>query len=214
MLTFIHQIKQLFVRGNRRHSRKAPSRPRARCIPRLEMLEDRIQPSTWTGGSSDGSDYWSDGQNWLGGTAPMPGDNLVFPADSDAHGFTTFNDLAYTFGSVSFQLSNQSTSYQILGSALQLTGDIDIGRESIEFHTDIIFTSSGESIRPNGPFADIFIAPPNSITVQSGASLNISVSVDGILVGSRLVDRGIISVERGGGYLSTTLRSSLARVWM
>ena len=69
--------------------------------------------STWTGAESA---LWSDPDNW-GGVAPVPGADLVFPAD--AAGTTAVNDFAAgtSFGA----LSIEGSGYDISGNPLDLT---------------------------------------------------------------------------------------------
>ena len=43
-----------------------------------DTLTIGTQTLTWNGGGTDNN--WSTAANWLGGVAPLPGDNLVFPA--------------------------------------------------------------------------------------------------------------------------------------
>ena len=53
----------------------------------------------WSGLGPD--NLWSDGANWVGGTAPLPGDHLIFPAD--AAQLTNVND--YPQGSFFYALT-------------------------------------------------------------------------------------------------------------
>ena len=84
--------------GTSRSPRVAFSRRRSR-LPEIEGLEYRIAPAvtTWTGASTDTN--WTDAANW-GGTAPVAGDDLVFPsvtnetANNDFAANTNFNSIA------------------------------------------------------------------------------------------------------------------------
>ena len=86
---------------------------------RFEPLEDRrlLTVATWNGGSAN--DLWSNADNW-GGTAPVAGDLLVFPAG--ALQTTNFNDFAAgtAFGSIDIS----GDSYNLTGNQVSLGGDV------------------------------------------------------------------------------------------
>ncbi len=77
--------------------------PRRRVSLWIEPLEDRLAPAviTWTG---QGSDFWSDSQNWSGGPlVDNPDAELVFPAGGR---LTSTNDLSnLTLKSIRFDTS-------------------------------------------------------------------------------------------------------------
>ena len=79
-----------------------------------ELLEDRtlLATDTWTG-AAVGNANWSDGANWLSGSSPQQGDDLVFP--SGAAQLTNTDDLTATplsFNSITFT----GTGYSISGT--------------------------------------------------------------------------------------------------
>ncbi|MBN9519739.1 hypothetical protein J0H58_14655, partial [bacterium] len=92
--------------------------PSARRVPaphfRLERLEDRDVPATFTWDGGGTTDNWSDGANWAGNVAPTGSavtlDDLVFPAG--AARLANTNDIA---GGV-------FTSIQFTGSGYTLSG--------------------------------------------------------------------------------------------
>ena len=92
---------QTRVRASRRSARshRVAFSGRPSGLPEIEGLEHRIAPAvaTWTGGGTDTN--WTDATNW-GGTAPVAGDDLVFPsvtnetANNDFAANTNFNSIA------------------------------------------------------------------------------------------------------------------------
>jgi hypothetical protein len=50
--------------------------PEQRVRPQLELLEDRLTPTSWTNGDLTG--VWSDPLNWSDQAVPSPGDTVVF----------------------------------------------------------------------------------------------------------------------------------------
>lgn len=78
-----------------------------------------VQRRQWSGLGASPS--WSDSGNWTGGSAPLPGDILVFPAGGAQR--TNVNDysLATAFRAIEFT----GTGYQLNGNPVVLTGGID-----------------------------------------------------------------------------------------
>jgi len=81
----------------------------------LHVTETR----TWSGNGT--TDSWSEGANWVGGVAPVPGDDLIFPA-SALRKTTNNNDLASgtTFNSISFT----GSGYNLNGNGIRLMNGI------------------------------------------------------------------------------------------
>jgi hypothetical protein len=98
-------------------------------------------PFVWTGKGS--SALWSNGDNWLGKTAPSTGDDLVFPADAQQQ--TNENDLPDTFKSMTVGSNSQSVTaastiqpmasvdadYHISGQPISVK-DLDISSGSLD----------------------------------------------------------------------------------
>ena len=63
---------------------------------------------TWDGGGAD--NLWTNAANW-GGTAPIAGDNLVFPGTAPADSLASTNNFANgtTFGSITITGANADT---------------------------------------------------------------------------------------------------------
>jgi uncharacterized repeat protein (TIGR01451 family) len=75
---------------------------------------------TWTGAGGDGN--WSTAANW-GGTAPLAGDDLLFP-DGAARMTTNSNDLSWwtSFNSISF--TGPAGGYNLAGNGISLAAGI------------------------------------------------------------------------------------------
>ncbi len=104
--------------GRRRDGGKAPARPRSGFRPAFEHLEDRVVPAVrvWSGGSALTAN-WSDGANWVGGAAPVAGDDLLFPGGG-LQAATSNNDFGANqrFSSVTID----GSGYTLSGSAISL----------------------------------------------------------------------------------------------
>ncbi len=76
---------------------------------------------TWTGASSSA---WSDGGNWVGGTPPVAGDDLVFPGGApgsvtnDFPAGTSFQSLSFTGTTGTYTLSGNPI---VLGAGTSAT---------------------------------------------------------------------------------------------
>jgi autotransporter-associated beta strand protein len=79
---------------SRTNSSRSRSSQRPRFRPAVELLEDRLVPSTlhWTGAASTS---WSVANNWLENRAPVSGDIVAFDTTAAAvQNFTSNNDLS------------------------------------------------------------------------------------------------------------------------
>jgi hypothetical protein len=133
--------------------------------------------ATWSANPIDR--HWSNGANWVGGSPPNPGDNLVFPATSTIQ--NTDNDLAD--GIAIHTITFNGNGYRLSGHAITLGMD-----------------NTGVSIRcASGE-------PPGSDAIS--LPIIIMVGVDGILTaeGCTLTLSGAISGTGGLGmsYLGVT----------
>ena len=88
---------------------------------------------TWDGSASG---LWASGANWVGGVAPVAGDDLVFP--SGALRLANTNNFA---AGTSFRtITISGVNYQLHGNRVQLTGDG--GGEVMEFNPVVNGTST------------------------------------------------------------------------
>ena len=100
---------------------------------------------TWNGGSSG---LWATGANWSGGTAPLAGDDLVFPAGATR--FVTTNNFSpnRAFNSVTFL-----APYTVHGQPLVLTNGLWCGHTNttVEIRAAITIAGTQSFIVTNGP---------------------------------------------------------------
>src|SRR4051794_33033270 len=96
----------MVVRSHRRAERRVPREaPNPARRPQSEGLEPRVlfaAVRVWDGGSAVDAN-WTTAANWVGDTAPSPGDDLLFPAGAarpantnDFAAGTAFNSIAFT----------------------------------------------------------------------------------------------------------------------
>jgi hypothetical protein len=125
----------------------------------------------WDGGSLV-NNLWTTKENWIGDVAPLPGDNLVFPAG--AARIINFNDYtsATIFGSITVSGSGyhfQGNSYQASMVGVQPNTNVEVNA----IHSDTLTLGAGSvftiSPIPAGPQAQRTI---NHVKVITNASLN------------------------------------------
>ena len=85
-----------------------------------DVVLTRVTADIWTGASLT-SNHWSDGANWLGGVAPNPGDNLIFPAGAlQTTNVNDFTGADTAFGTI--QISGDN--YSLTGNQVSLGGAV------------------------------------------------------------------------------------------
>jgi fibronectin-binding autotransporter adhesin len=128
-------------------------------IPLLPVVTTRADAATktWSAAPSDGN--WSNGTNWVGGVAPVAGDDLVFPSASSLK--VTNNDLApgTTINSITV-----NSAYTLAGNAISL------GAAGV-----ICGSLSG------GPHIAVPIALSSNVTMDIG--LGCDLRLDGVVSG-------------------------------
>src|SRR5271154_6267295 len=87
----------------------------------LSRADAHAAPLTWSATPVSGS--WSVGGNWIGGTPPNSGDDLVFPATSTI--LSTTNDL--TAGLAINSITFNGSGYRVGGNAIAMGGNPTIG---------------------------------------------------------------------------------------
>jgi fibronectin-binding autotransporter adhesin len=149
---------------------------------------------TWTGGGTDAN--WTTAANW-GGTAPLPGDNLVFAGVTN---LSPNNDYAAgtSFGSISF--SSGSGTFVVGGNALTLTGGA----------TALVSNAVTGTMTVNNNLTFSTAAP--TISSASGGTLTLggTVANGGLLVTAAAT--GAINLSgnlSGGGGLTKTAAGTL-----
>ena len=131
----------------------------------LERLESRVvlSTSTWTGANAATDVNWSDAANWQGDTAPVAGNDLVFPTGVTGTALTNTNDTAANTSYNS--LTIQNSGYTISGNAVDL---------------DTIDSSQSTGTSSLGLPVD-FGTSPGSVTVDNAAA---TLVMGGVLSGS------------------------------
>jgi autotransporter-associated beta strand protein len=126
-----------FSASNRDSRRRR--RPRPAFRPGGEPLEQRLALSVamWSGDGTDPN--WTDENNWFGGDAPKPGDDLVFPAS--VHQMTNVNDfpVGTSFHSIEFK----GAPYNISGNEITISagGGISVtAAGATKFNVPIVMT--------------------------------------------------------------------------
>jgi autotransporter-associated beta strand protein len=179
-----------------RRLRSGAVRRRCRHL-RLESLETRITPSTWTGSGVDGN--WSDGANWTGG-APGNGSSLIFPAGVSR--FNSVNDLP---------AGTQFTSIEIDGSGYTLTGHALVLTQGITTtytsgtSTDAMATQLGGAVSVGaGGELDLNGALTGSagVTVTGGGTLGLGGVASNTYSGTTVVKGSALTLNKSGGAIA------------
>lgn len=124
---------------------------------------------TWDGGSASGGN-WNDANNWNPNTAPMAGDQLVFPAGAAR----TMNTNNFANGTGFDRIMFTGDGYQVYGNHLRVTNGVSAGN-----------TSGNNVFRPNlisSAGSPSFVVTNGGGTLTLAGSLEISgqrVTVDG-----------------------------------
>jgi Big-like domain-containing protein len=147
---------------------------------------------TWSGAGSTGVGQWSLGANWVGGIAPVAGDDLVFPQPVSSS--SSNNDLpaGMTFASI-----NVTRFHWMSGNAIQTSG-LTIGPSPAYLFASIPI--SGPVVVQDGGllmYGNQFNGPVtgSNATLQLHGTSSIGAAV---LTGSRLVLGTVI--DNGGSY--------------
>jgi hypothetical protein len=172
---------------------------------------------TWTGAGGD--NRWSTAANW-GGTAPVAGDDLVFP--NGALQLSNTNDLAggTSFHSISFP--GPVGGYTISGNPIQLVAGLTANNNTRNYFNLAIgltapqtFTIFGDGLRFNGPINlgsnTLTFAGPTGVVTLNGAvsgTGGISSSVWAFVVVTTLTYTGPTNVT--GGDFVVLVPSSLS----
>jgi hypothetical protein len=151
-------------------------RRRARCMPRMEFLERRLTPSTYTWtGDGDGTS-WNDPTNWEHRISTTPyeatgtptfNSNVVFPAYTPALPAGTSKTINFNFSGLNFPLSSLTVE-----DAYTFTGN-PITIDNLLSTTNAFATAFGPA---NATFllSGMTLASGATINTDSGSTLQIS----------------------------------------
>ena len=114
---------------------------------------------TWGGGSTE-NNLWTTKENWVGNVAPLPGDNLIFPAG--AAQLVNFND--YTSGTTFGSITVSGDGYHFQGNAYQ---------------SSTFVVQANINVEVNSIYGD-------TLTMSPGSMLNITPIPSGALGASRI----------------------------
>jgi autotransporter-associated beta strand protein len=202
MKSFLTRLAERVKRTSARDRRRGARPPRP-FRPRLEALEDRAVPTivTW-GGNALFNGNWTNGANWIGGHAPNPGDELVFPngggrLTTSTNNFapgTNFHSITFTGGG--YVLNGNSI---LLGSvsATNAGGVMNsAGSNTIALPLQLAGSASNPSVFPDITFSVAAGTPLTVSGVISGTSPFTSLSK---------TDTGVLILSGANTYEATTL---------
>jgi hypothetical protein len=188
-----------------KRTRGSSSTPRARL--RVEELEHRVLLATrlWSGAGLDAN--WATAANW-GGTAPVAGDDLVFPAG--ALQTTNTNNFAAgtSFNSITFQAGGYNVSGNPIALVAGLSATGTTGSDTFNLNTTLSaaesFTSNsgtalnlGGALNLNGFTLNVSGNVSFSATASYNVQLNAATGYDQLNVTG--------TVNLGGSTLNTAL---------
>ena len=207
----------------RRHGRQRPARHGA-CAGRLQHAAS-IEPAgaapngtaarssahtrprqcvTWTGGGANAN--WTNAQNW-GGTAPVAGDDLVFPAgaarltaNNDFAAATAFNSI--TISGTGYTLTGNSVALGAGGLTASAVGATDTVSLALSFAADrtVTVTDAGTTLT----VGSVVSGAGGIIKAGSGV---LALSGTNTYTGTTTVSTGTVDVQSNAALGSATARS-------
>ncbi len=185
--------------------------PAARRVPaphfRLERLEARDVPATFTWDGGGTTDNWSDGANWAGDVAPTGSavtlDDLVFPAG--AARLANTNDIV---GGVFASIQFTGGGYTLSGSPLTIgtavvagfvTADAGTAGNTVALAVTLGAAAGADQVFTVGGAADLAVS--GAVGGATGARLVKAGTGTLTLSGNNSAFTGPIQVSAGGGVL-------------
>lgn len=176
---------------------------------------------TWDGGGTDGN--WNNALNWVGDTAPVANDDLVFPASSAQFAtnnnffiFTTFNSItfeggAYTVGGNAMTLRGLTVNggTPVINTAVSLSGTPVFSALQGAVTTIALITVSGSGLTIEGDGIFVFAVISGSGAINKsglGASL---VAVAASYNGAINLNNGVFIVDANIPNSPVTINSPL-----
>ena len=151
--------------------------------PHLEALETRLTPSsgtaTWSGAVDSN---WTTPGNWSGGTAPLPGYDLIFPAN-----VTNFNAVDDFPAGTSFNsITIQAPTYDLTGNGVEVASTIGTTYTS--------GTSTAVNVAMNG----------NLISLAAGGTLDLTLAASTSAPQLNIQGGGTLDLQGQNVYSGTT----------
>jgi len=174
----------------------------------LSAAPARAVTRTWTGAGADNN--WTTAANW-GGTAPVAGDDLVFPGgtprlspNNDFAANTLFNSIAFTGG---------SGGYTLGGNAIQLAGGVSAtntaGNATVQFAITLTASQTFSCTIP-GVVDRLSVSGPVSLgafTLTLNSAGPSIIDMNGVVSGSGGMDSvgaGIVFIVAANTYTGPT----------
>jgi autotransporter-associated beta strand protein len=146
--------------------------------PAQTLIVRQAKTFTWSGLGAD--NLWSDGDNWVGGIAPSPGDSLIFPAGAaqprsvnDFAAGSQFGSLTFNFASV---VGSAATDFYISGAPIHIgPGGFTVNAPAPTLGQSIGISTG--SIPPPAvrfsPDVQLDTTLPTSVAVESDSELDV-----------------------------------------
>jgi fibronectin-binding autotransporter adhesin len=157
-------------------------------------------PITWNGGSGTSAN-WTDGNNWVGGNPPQPGDSLTFDGTTQT---TNTDDFAAGTNFAGITIASTAGAFTLGGAnSINLSGDIVMNRSSSTVSTISIPLALQTNINVNTSVA-------NANIVISGGISGSGFSVSKIGAGIATLSTAASTYTGGTGISGGTLRLNIA----
>ena len=166
----------------------------------VEALESRrlLATRTWSGAVDVN---WNVAGNWVEGSVPVAGDDLVFPGaasnqstSNNIPGVPTYRSIEVSGGTYSFSGGDLGLSDSLLFSAGSGTADFNLGIGLDSPFSAVLLDATGTgSLNLNGP---VFSADNEGLDINSGAlgTGNIGLAGGNSYLGATTLHRGLLTV--------------------
>ncbi|WP_165252701.1 beta strand repeat-containing protein [Paludisphaera soli] len=171
------------------------ARRRTRSVLQIEPLESRrlLTARIWTGAVSS---LWSNSGNWQGGTAPVAGDTLIFPAL--ASNLMNSNDFA---ADTSFAgISIEASGYHLQGNAVSLAGSLTTTHVSGTAIVELELTLASDqtfSVDAGGTFLQSGAVAGVGTGLTKTGEGTLTLSGTNTFTGELQVDGGVVNAQNG-----------------
>jgi fibronectin-binding autotransporter adhesin len=163
-------------------------------------VQGTVTSQTWTGGSGGGgNDLWSNGANWLSGTAPVAGDFVIFAGstrltpDMDIDSMSV-GQILFNSGAGSFTIgSTGGKTLALAGNIIQNAANSQAISLSLSLGIPPTITNAGPLVI-SGEISGI-----NGYTKTRAGTLTISGGSANLYSGGTTVSVGTLDVQKDGG---------------